>query len=67
MKLAIAILGAIAAVFATLAGLDVTGFTAVLPPNLARWLVIVPSACAVLVHFIAAIIASLKASDTPNQ
>lgn len=67
MKLAIAILGAIAAVFATLAGLDVTGFTAVLPPNLARWLVIVPSACAVLAHFIAAIIASLKASDTPNQ
>ncbi|MGC4017506.1 MAG: hypothetical protein QM755_23775 [Luteolibacter sp.] len=67
MKRAIAILSTIAAGFATLAGLDMTGFTAVLPPDVAKWLVIVPSASAAIVHFINAIVGSLKASDTPTQ
>jgi hypothetical protein len=44
------ILAAIAAIAATIAGLDLTGFVAVLPPEMAKWLVIVPSGAAAIVH-----------------
>lgn len=46
------ILAAIAAIAATVAGLDLTGFVTVLPPELAKWLVIIPSAAAAVVHIV---------------
>lgn len=54
MKQAKAILGAIAATAATIAGLDVGGLISVMPPDLAKWLVIIPSAAAVIVHVVEA-------------
>ena len=42
-----AILAAIAALAATVAGLDLTGIVSVLPPDVARALVVIPSAAAV--------------------
>lgn len=50
MKRIQAILAAVAAIAATVAGLDLTGFVTVLPPDLAKWLVIVPSGAAAIVH-----------------
>jgi hypothetical protein len=50
------ILSAIAAAAATVAGLDVNGFIAVLPPEAAKWLVIIPSGAAVVVHIVEAIL-----------
>lgn len=41
-----------AAIFATIAGLDVTGIVALLPPEVAKWGVIIPSAAAAVVHFL---------------
>lgn len=55
MKRVKAITAAIAAVAATVAGLDLTGFTSFLPPEAAKWLVIIPSGAAAVVHLIEAI------------
>lgn len=55
-----AILAAIAALAATVAGLDLTGIVSVLPPDAARALVVIPSAAAVVVHLIAAITLQLE-------
>jgi hypothetical protein len=52
MKTLKAVLAVVAALAATLAGLDVSGFIALMPPDLAKVLVIVPSAAAVVVHLI---------------
>lgn len=49
------ILAAIAAIAATIAGLDLTGFVTVLPPEMAKWLVIIPSAAAAIVHIVQAV------------
>ena len=46
------ILAALTAVFATIAGLDVTGIVALLPPEVAKWGVIIPSAAAAVVHLL---------------
>lgn len=45
-------LATLAAALATLAGLDLTGFLNLLPPQAAKWLVILPSAAATLLHLI---------------
>jgi hypothetical protein len=50
-----AILAALAALAATVAGLDLTGITSLLPPDAARALVIIPSAAAVIAHLVSAI------------
>lgn len=50
MKRAKAIFAAIAATAATLAGLDLTGIIPVMPASVAKWLVIIPSGAAVIVH-----------------
>jgi hypothetical protein len=44
-------LAAIAALAATLAALDLTGIIALMPQEVAKWVVIVPSAAAAVVHF----------------
>lgn len=49
-----AILAALAVLAATSAGLDLTGIVSVLPPDVARVLVVIPSAAAVMVHLITA-------------
>lgn len=54
------ILAAIAAIAATIAGLDLTGFVTVLPPEMAKWLVIIPSAAAAIVHVAQAMKLQLK-------
>jgi hypothetical protein len=54
MKKLKAVLAVVAALAATLAGLDLTGIIAVMPPEVAKVLVIVPSAAAVVVHAVAA-------------
>ena len=55
MKRIQVILAAIAAIAATVAGLDLTGFVTVLPPEMAKWLVIIPSAAAAIVHLTQAV------------
>jgi hypothetical protein len=50
MKRAKAITSSIAAFAATVAGLDLTGFIDVLPPEAAKLLVIIPSSAAFVVH-----------------
>lgn len=40
------------AIFATIAGLDITGIVAVLPPEVAKWGVVLPSAAAAVVHLL---------------
>jgi hypothetical protein len=57
------LLAALAAAAATVAGLDVTGFIAVLPPHIAKWLVILPSGAAVIVHLVEAGIKSLESLE----
>lgn len=54
------LLAALAAAAATIAGLDVTGFVSVLPPEVAKWLVILPSGAAVIVHIVEGILESIK-------
>jgi hypothetical protein len=55
-----AVLATVAAIAATVAGLDVTGFVSVLPPDLAAWLVIAPSAAAAILHAAEALQANLR-------
>lgn len=50
MKKLKAILAIIASAAATLAGLDVNNYVSVLPPEVAKWLIIIPSAAAFVVH-----------------
>lgn len=68
MKTTKAILAAIAAIAATIAGLDVSGFVSLLPASLATWLVIVPSAAAAIVHIAEAIDRTLTTQTSdPNE
>jgi hypothetical protein len=60
MKRFKAVLSAIAATAATIAGLDVTGFVTVLPYEVAKWLVILPSAGAAVAHVVEAVQAQLN-------
>jgi hypothetical protein len=53
------ILAAVAAMAATLAGLALACLTALLPPEVAKWLVVIPSAAAVVVHLAQGIRADL--------
>lgn len=64
MKTAKAILACLAAIFATISGLDLTGVLQLLPPDVAKWGVVIPSAAAVIAHFITAIKAQLDLLET---
>lgn len=55
MKKITALCAAILAGLAAVAGMDLTGFIAVLPPEFATFLVIVPSLAAAIVHFVGAV------------
>lgn len=59
MKQLKSILAALAATLATVAGLDLTGFTHVLPPNIAAIAVVVPSAAAIIAHLCTALKANI--------
>lgn len=63
MKTLKAVLAVLAALAATLAGLDVSGFIALMPPDVAKVLVIVPSAAAVVVHLIEGFRKNLGSDD----
>lgn len=63
MKKLKAALAVVAALAATLAGLDLTGIIAVMPPEVAKVLVVVPSAAAVVVHLVGAFNRALDGND----
>lgn len=57
------ILATLTAVFATIAGLDVTGIIALLPPDVAKWGVIIPSAAAAVVHLLESVGKSIDGNE----
>lgn len=67
MKTLKAVLAAVAALAATLAGLDLTGIIAVMPAEWAKVLVVVPSAAAVIAHVVQALRKAIEAEDAKFQ